>query len=208
MVIKCMKTKAPWTLLFSVMILLLMTGAAHAQSSLLQLAQSGSPQEVAMAIEAGEDANAQDADGTTALMLAAAFNEDAGVVKVLVDAGANVNARDLNGVTPLMYAANFNENPSVARILIEAGADVNLQSVRKITALMTAAVANRNPEMVLVLLDAGADSGARDTLGNTALDHAALNDALKGTSAYETLLRETAERERSANRDKPVERDI
>lgn len=174
-------------------LLLGMITGAQAQSSLLHLAPSGSAEEIADAIRSGEDVNAEDPNGTTVLMMAAGFNEDADAVKLIVEAGAEVNSRDLNGVTPLMYAANFNTNPLVAELLIKAGAEVNLHTVRRITALMFASISNPRPELIHLLLDAGADSSSRDELGNTALDHAELNPALQGTEAYERLLKATSD---------------
>ena len=57
-------------------------------------------------IEAGEDKNAKDEEGRTALHFAAGYGED-DCVKLLLEKGADINACDNNKNSPLHYAAGY-----------------------------------------------------------------------------------------------------
>ena len=129
----------------------------------------------------GEDVNAKDPFGKTALMKAA---EQAGseVVQTLIDAGADVDAKGSFGETALMSAVeapSLKEKTIVARslevvqLLIDAGADVNAKDSFGKTALMKAAKWTWSPEIVQVLIDAGANVNAKDDFEETALMEAA-----------------------------------
>lgn len=111
--------------------------------------------------------------GFTALMFAAALNENPEIIKVLLNAGADVNAKNNDGRTALMNAAGYNENPEVIKALIDAKADVNIMDVGEKTPLMYA-TKNKNIQIVKILLDAGADVNAKgnNNGGITALDYA------------------------------------
>ncbi len=162
--------------------------AAVAQAQgidLVQLAGSGTVQQVQEAIKNGADVNAADKDGKAPLM-AATFNTDGGVLNVLLEAGANVNARQPDGGTALMYAAVSNP-PQVITTLLNAGAHVNDQDQDGGTPLIWAATFNPNPEVILILLKAGADPKAKTTEGKTAFDLVQENANLKGTEAYRQL---------------------
>lgn len=76
-------------------------------------------------LKAGADANAVNANGTSALMTAsAAGNADA--VKVLIDHGANVNAKEsAHGQTALMFAAALNRADAI-KVLLAHGAEANV----------------------------------------------------------------------------------
>ena len=54
--------------------------------------------------------------------MAARFNENLDILKVLIDAGADLNARDHNDHTPLYFATEDKDRPDVAKILRDAGA--------------------------------------------------------------------------------------
>ena len=68
-------------------------------------------------LKQGVDVNAARADGATALLWAAHW-DDLETVDLLLDAGAKVNAADDHGVTPLARAC---ENASVAMVEQAAG---------------------------------------------------------------------------------------
>ena len=91
----------------------------------------------ALLAEEGLDVNAARADGATALLWAAHW-DDAEAVELLLRAGADVNAADDHGVTPLARAS---ENASVSMVerLLAAGADPNAAQANGLTPLMTAA---------------------------------------------------------------------
>ena len=105
----------------------------------------------------GADANAARADGATALLWAAHW-DDAEAVELLLAAGADVNAADDHGVTPLARAS---ENGSAAMVerLLAAGADPNAAQSNGLTPLMTAARTG-NLRAVEALLNRGADVDA------------------------------------------------
>lgn len=111
-------------------------------------------------IKAGADVNAKTNGGATALMVAAANNQNPEIIKALINAGADVNAKTNDSWTVLMRAAEYNENAEVVKILIDAGADVNAKTNDGGTALMAAAIKNTNPEIIKTLLDSGANINA------------------------------------------------
>jgi uncharacterized protein len=152
---------------------------------LVQLAGSGTAQQVQDAIKNGADLNAADSNGKTALM-AATFNPDSAVLTALLKAGASVNAKEHDGGTALMYAAVSNP-PAVITTLLKAGANVNDQDKDGGTPLIWAALFNPNPDVILILLKAGADPKAKTSEGKTAFDLVQENANLKGTEAYRQL---------------------
>jgi ankyrin repeat protein len=113
------------------------------------------------------DVNAARADGSTALLWVAHWN-DLEMVDLLLRAGANANAADDHGVTPLTLAA---ENAGIAIIerLLKAKADPNAAETSGRTPLMMAAKTG-NVQVVKTLLVHGANVNAATTLDkNTAL---------------------------------------
>ncbi len=90
---------------------------------LIELARTGTAQDVQTAISNEVDVNARDKNGETALMGAAEYNPNPEVITVLLAAGADVNARNDSGWTPLMGAVVLNQHPDVITVLLAAGAD-------------------------------------------------------------------------------------
>ncbi len=88
-------------------------------------------------LDAGLDPDAARADGATALLWAAHW-DDAEAVEALLAAGADPNAADDHGVTPLARACENASVPLVGRLLA-AGADPNASQTNGLTPLMTAA---------------------------------------------------------------------
>ena len=111
-------------------------------------------------LAAGADADTRRADGATALLWAAHW-DDLETVELLLESGADVNAADDHGVTPLMRAA---ENASIGTVemLLAAGADPNAAQTSGLTALMVAARTG-SIEVVRALLEHGADLNAATT---------------------------------------------
>lgn len=138
-------------------------------------------------LDAGADVNVKDEDGMTALMHTVSNSPDSEVVNALLEAGADVNARDKDGMTALMHVA-WGDAPSVDVVstLLDIGADMNAKDEDGMTALMLAARWN-SPSIVETLLDAGADVGLKDNKGNRAIDHAQMNERLKGTDTLKRL---------------------
>lgn len=118
-------------------------------------------------IDEGIDVNAARADGVTALLWAAHWDEQK-VAKLLLEAGANANMADDHGVTPLIRAS---ENASIGMVkaLLAAGADASIAQVSGLTPLMVAAHTG-STEVVQALLGHGAAvNAATAEMGATAL---------------------------------------
>ena len=118
--------------------LVLVAGAAAGQDlRLVDVVAGQDAQAVHALIDAGADVNASRADGATALLWAAHW-DDLEVADRLLRAGADVNAADDHGVTPLERAAENASLPMVERLL-EAGARADVARASGLTPLMTAA---------------------------------------------------------------------
>ncbi len=192
---------------------------------LLQLAQTGTPEQVQAAIAEGAKVDDLDKFGATPLMYAAMHNPNAEVITTLLRAGAEINHPNNEGWTPLMDAALHNQNAEVITTLLKAGAKIDDRSkdgwtpllagalnpnTKVISALLDAGakIDDRGPdgrtalimasgsndsEVITTLLKAGANAKLKDNHGKTAFDHAALNEKLKGTDAFEALRRAAGE---------------
>ena len=85
--------------------------------------KSASYEKMIQALDEGANPKAANRNNTTALMMAAQFNQNARAVKALIDAGAEVGAKNHRGNTALIYAAMRN-NADVVSVIYEAGADI------------------------------------------------------------------------------------
>ncbi len=138
---------------------------------LIEAIRSNDAGRVGALLNQGADANARDAYGATALMLAAhAGNLE--IVNLLLAAGAEVDAKDELGWTALMKAC-YNDledrgYPEVVSRLIQAGADPNVKIGYGIRPLMLAA-GYGEAGVCEALLAGGADVLARNDGGLTAL---------------------------------------
>ncbi|MGH8533588.1 MAG: ankyrin repeat domain-containing protein [Gammaproteobacteria bacterium] len=140
---------------------------------LLLAIRKPSPEVALHLLEKGADANAQTGDlrGNAAhsVLMAAADNGLAEVVRALLAKGASVDARNSAGETALLPAAGgYRETQvEVARMLLDAGADVDARSNSGATALIRAA--SRNTDVLPLLLERGANVHAATKSGWTAL---------------------------------------
>lgn len=138
---------------------------------LIEAIRSGDASRVKTQLAQGADANARDAYGATALMLAAhAGNLE--IVNLLIAAGAEVDAKDELGWTALIKAC-YNDvedrgYPEVVARLIEAGSDPNVKIGYGIRPLMLAAGYGESG-VCEALLAGGADVLAKNDGGLTAL---------------------------------------
>ena len=140
-----------------VLVMLSAAGLASAASPDLRLVSAVAAQDaqaVRALLDEGIDVNASRADGATALLWAAHW-DDFDTADRLLRAGAHVNAADDHGVTPLARAC---ENGSVAMVatLLAAHADANAAQASGLTPLMTAARTG-TVAVVEALLAHGAD---------------------------------------------------
>jgi uncharacterized protein len=144
---------------------------AATESTLLEAVKRGDAGAVRTLLRAKSDANAADADGTSALHWAVR-RDDAAAAEALLAAGANARAANRYGITPLALAST-NGSAAMIERLLAAGADVNVAQPGGETPLMTAARAG-NAAAVRLLLARGAHVGARESSrGQTALMWAA-----------------------------------
>lgn len=129
-------------------------------------------------IQDGEDVNAEDCYGYTALIIASGieYQKTANLpaMKLLIQNGADVNAMDYRySHTPLIAASGFNNraNFKAIKLLIESGADVNIFDVYRTTPLMYAAGIQKydmaNIEAFKLLLENGADMDIVNINGHT-----------------------------------------
>jgi len=117
------------------------------------------------------DVNATLADGSTALLWAAHW-DDAELVDLLLRAGANLSTANRYGISPLLEAC-VNGDAAIIEKLLGAGADPNTAQPEGETALMTASRTG-NVDAVKMLLDHGAHVNARENWrGQSALMWAA-----------------------------------
>jgi len=117
------------------------------------------------------DANAHEADGATALMWAAHW-DDLDTATLLIRASANANAANDHGVTPLSLACT-NANAAMVKKLLDAGANPNVADQAGETPLMTCSRTG-SAEAVSALLAKGADVSAKENeRGQTSLMWAA-----------------------------------
>jgi uncharacterized protein len=142
---------------------MLFAWGAGTDSSLLDPAESGDHAAVMRLLSAkGTNVNATAADGTTAIMYAAA-NGDLELVSALIKAGANVKLANQFGTSALTEAAIIGSAP-IIEALLKAGADANFKTPNGETPLMAAARTGK-VDAAKALLAAGADINAKETWG-------------------------------------------
>ena len=98
-----------------------LTGQPSPDARLISATSSRDHAAFEEALAAGARVMACDAQGHTALALAA-LSGDTRIVQRLVELGADVNSADNRGFTPLMYAA-IHDHLQVTQILLEHGAE-------------------------------------------------------------------------------------
>lgn len=124
-------------------------------------------------LEAGTDPNVRDAQGWSALQVAAAEGSLA-LVRLLLERGARPDARQL-----LLFFAADSGRVELVRFLMERlGVSVNVRDPDG-NSLLHHAADSRNPELVRELILAGADVRAQGSARLTALERAAWNGDLE-----------------------------
>lgn len=157
--------------------------------------EHSAPQAVEFLLASGAKADERDAEGQTALMLAAATERGGAtslVIKALLEGGARptLDAKDGQGRTALMRAAETGAAETVGALLA-AGAAVDARDGRGRTALMYAKPRSRYTsvaDIVKVLVGARADVNAVDEEGQTPLMFAVMGGAAQSGEVIKTLL--------------------
>lgn len=134
------------------------------------------PAEISLNLVPAEhiDIDKRDVRNRTPLMIAATFDADKLMVK-LIERGAHLEAVDEYGWTALHFAVRNGCHASCT-VLLQKGANVNAQSEFCGTSLMFAA-RGENVKIVKLLLQSGADIKIKDNSGKNALAYAARNCA-------------------------------
>ena len=148
-------------------------GIASTPASFFERVRAGDVSAVRLFIAAGMDLHSRDADGMTALMMAAWYGH-VEVVRLLVENGTDIHVRRDNGTTALIMAAAAG-HVEVVRILVEQwveAAGAQAQDADGTTVLMWAARGG-DVEMVRFLLENGANINAQDVSGTTVLMYGA-----------------------------------
>lgn len=154
-------------------------------TSLLQLAvAAGQPAAVEALLDAGADPNRQ-APGGGAAVHAAAFGDDADILRTLLERGGDPGLRNsVTGETPLVRAI-LGRGEAQVRMLLEAGADPGAADNNGGTPLHAAGSINAGA-IVLMLLEAGAPAHAANSAGDTFQPYYfQLDDALLNARARE-----------------------
>ena len=123
----------PWVISILSVVGLAMAGEPDLR--LVNAAAQQDQQALRALLKAGVAVNARRADGVTALLWAAHW-DDLPTAEMLLRAGAHVNLADDHGVTPLMRAC-MNASIAMVEKLLAAGANVNATQTSGLTPLMT-----------------------------------------------------------------------
>jgi hypothetical protein len=151
-----MQTNLKFYKLLTVFMLFAAVSSAQ-DGSLIRAAQLNNADDVKHYLNRGEDVNAFDENGYTALMYAV-DNENAAVIKMLMDAGADANLNPLyDNEPPALHTAVLKNMPQIAdMLLLYNNTDVNFTDGNSQTALYHA-VKNGYLECAEVLLFHGAN---------------------------------------------------
>ena len=144
--------------------------AADINTALADAAESRNVAKLRTLITDGNDINAAQVDGMTALHWAV-YYDDLATVKLLLANKAKVNAKNRYRVSSLSLACT-NGNEQIVQLLLDAGADPNAELRGGETVLMTAARTGK-PGPVKALIAAGADVNETEAKDQTAVMWAA-----------------------------------
>ena len=171
-----------WLAPITALNLAVLAGATVDESPVADAAQQGDIEAVRTLLQQGEDPNAAQADGLTALHWAA-LNDELGIAEIVLYAGATVGpVTRVGGYTPL-HLASRSGHGAVVRALLEAGADANAYTTTGVSSLHFAAQADA-AEAIRALVEHRADVNARDAFSSrTPLMFASYRGALEATRA-------------------------
>ena len=140
---------------------------------------------MATLLRSGEDVNAAQGDGMTALHWAAEYGDE-GMASMLIYAGANLEPQTRIGNYTPLHLASKSGSASVVRMLLEAGADASRATTNSGATPMHFAAASGSSEGIKALVEFGAElNSLEDEWGQTPLMFAA---AFNRAEAITTLL--------------------
>lgn len=151
--------------------LLKLRGYNFDEESFFAAAQARDVMAINAFLDGGINPNAQDADGRTVLISAAAHG-DLAIVNVLLSRGVDLNVKDRRGYTALSHAVEAMYEDVVDALLTHPDLDANAKGLNARPVLL-AYVWRDNQDRVDKLLAHGADVNAQDADGDTALHGAA-----------------------------------
>jgi hypothetical protein len=134
---------------------------------LQQAAGNGNVAEMRRLVANGRNVNERDADGDTALHVAAVYGHVEAMRVLVVELGADKDAKDAAGGTPLHFAA-FKGQVEAIKALEQLGADKEAKNAAGGTPLHFAAL-NGQVEAIKALEQLGAQIYAQDADGETPL---------------------------------------
>ncbi|MDP7041894.1 MAG: ankyrin repeat domain-containing protein [Gammaproteobacteria bacterium] len=142
-------------------------------SAIADAAEQADREAVRTLLRAGEDVNARQGDGMSALHWAAEQG-DHELADMLLYAGANVDGGTrIGGYTPL-HIASRQGHPAVVAALLAANADVSARTTVSGATPLHLAASSHGPLVVRILIEAGAEVDAREAAwGQTPLIFAA-----------------------------------
>lgn len=142
-------------------------------SAIADAAEQADREAVRTLLRAGEDVNARQGDGMSALHWAAEHG-DHELADMLLHAGANVDGGTrIGGYTPL-HIASRQGHPAVVSALLAANADVSARTAVSGATPLHLAASSPGPSVVRILVEAGGEVDAREAAwGQTPLIFAA-----------------------------------
>jgi ankyrin repeat protein len=149
----------------------LMAQESDSGYDLLFAADTGSIEQVRVAMLKGAHVNFRSVEGVSALMYASASGH-LDIVQLLIDKGADVNAKPYHSIQTPLYAAVVNGHVEIAELLIMNGAKMNVKNSFE-NNLLHLAAQNYVWEMVDLLLYYGMKVDPKDEDNRTPLHHAA-----------------------------------
>lgn len=167
-------------------LVLLLSASTHTEAPVADAAMRGDVETVRVLLRQGEDVNAAQGDGMTALHWTARSGE-ASLAEMLIYAGANLETTTRVGAyTPLLVAARSG-NEEVLAALVKHGANLEARTSTGVTALHFAAAAG-SEAAIATLVEKGVDVNVREmTAGQTPLMFAASAGRIGAVRALASL---------------------
>ena len=127
-------------------------GNGKSATVLMHYVVRGDENKVRTLLQRGAEPKLSDADGDTALHLAAESHTAINVARLLLEGGADPNAKNKVGGTPLMWAAVYGSDDMV-HLLLDKGADATIKDNQGVTASQWAAK-NHHDDLAKLLAEA------------------------------------------------------